>query len=133
MLRSQGPITVINANLSTGVATAGSTVGMWIGSQETAQAVASAAQYSSTKDQRTLTFNVTGTWTGTLIVQETLDGANWYTSGQLIPKAGGANAASLTANGAFMTTITGATQVRITASAVMTGQANVVAVLSADY
>jgi len=121
MLFSTGSITVVNANLATGVATAGSTVGLFNGANNVAQGTA--AQYALTQSIKTVTFQVLGTWTGTIVLQESVDGVNWYNNGTLLPKAGGAAVASTTANGVWAATVSGAVQVRVTASAAVTGTA----------
>lgn len=123
MIFSIGAITILNSNLATGTATTGSTVGV----------SASTAPYSPTKDQRNIMVQVTGTWTGTLVIQETVDCVNWVINGVVTPILTGTAAASFTTNGIYTATIIGAQQVRVTASAAMTGSAVVTIVTTGDY
>jgi hypothetical protein len=102
-----GDITILNSNL-TGVATAGSAVEI------------------DTEGKSLAVVQVTGTWTGTLSLQVTVSSDVWVTVGS----ATFANAATrgvgttITANGIYQFDVSGYTSVRVTATAAMTGTAN---------
>ena len=65
---------------------------------------------------------VTGTWTGTLALQVTLDGTN-YADVLMRLTTTEATAASTSANGIFYANVIGARNVRVAATAAMTGTA----------
>lgn len=71
---------------------------------------------------------VAGTWTGTLQFETTVDGTNWVaTHAQPVGVAAAATTAvtTTTANGSWIVDSRGAEGVRVTATAAITGQANV--------
>lgn len=102
-----GDITILNSNL-TGVATAGSAVEI------------------DTEGKSLAVVQITGTWTGTLSLQVTVSGDVWVTVGS----AAFANVATrgvattITTNGVYQFDVSGYTSVRVTATAAMTGTAN---------
>mgnify|MGYP000989411437 CR=1 FL=1 len=100
-----GNITILNSNLATGTPTASSFVAI------------------NAADASTIGFQVTGTWTGTLILQGSLDNANWVTIANFTNINTGALASATTANGLFQADVSSLSYVRATASAAMTGTA----------
>jgi hypothetical protein len=109
-ISATGNITTVNANLTTGAPTANSTV-----------SVTPAGGESSASIQ------VTGTWTGTLQPQGSVDGTNWVNLGPLCLTNVTTNAPSATipsaAVGIWQCDIGGFELFRVTASAAMTGTA----------
>ena len=81
----------------------------------------SAASFAiSTLD--TVRVQVTGTWTGTLVTEVSMDGTNWFTNG--IKQTGTSqSASSFTANFTGQMNVTGFTNVRVRATAAVTGTA----------
>lgn len=78
----------------------------------------------------TVGLQLSGTFTGTVVFEASVDGANWV--GVFgVPVAGGTLAASTTAVGAWLISVAGCTAVRARASAAVTGAATVVFVASA--
>jgi hypothetical protein len=69
-----------------------------------------------------LGIQVTGTWTGTLTVEHTIDGTNWAAL-QVKNAATGADVTTTTANVILRGELVGSAQVRVRASAAMTGEA----------
>ena len=107
-LTGNGSITTQNLNPNSGAATAGSTVAV-----------------TSVNSGDTLAIQVTGTYTGALTVQGTVDGSNWIAAPLVINY--GANTQSSTipsaAVGIFQVGTEGFTAVRVTALGAMTGTA----------
>jgi hypothetical protein len=105
---ASGSITTQNLNLTSGAATANSTV-----------------LVASTVAMGTVGVQVTGTWTGTLIAQGTLDGSNWVTinSGYNFPGGVLANSIASASVGVFHFYGGPYTSIRVTASAAVTGTA----------
>jgi hypothetical protein len=102
-----GSITTQNTNGSTGVGTAGSYV-----------------QLSGLNGVSVVCIQVTGTYTGALTVQGTLDGTNWVTFGFLMSIAGSYVATIASANtGIWFVQTSGLPTVRVTGLAAMTGAA----------
>jgi hypothetical protein len=103
-----GDITILNSNL-TGVATAGSAVEI------------------DTEAKSLAVVQVAGTWTGTLSLQVTVNGAVWVTVGSaaFVNAATRGVATTLTANGVYQFDVSGYTAVRVTATAAVTGTANI--------
>jgi hypothetical protein len=108
MQTTTGTITAQNANPNSGAATTGSTVGLQTSGQ-----------------QKTLLIQVTGTWSGALTLQETLDGTNWVANGQIAPITTGTNAATIPSGtaGIYIASIAGAIAVRLSSNAATTGTA----------
>lgn len=108
---AQGNITTQNLNPNSGVPTAGSFV-----------------QLPNTQDYDTIAIQVTGTYTGALSLQATIDGTNWKTLGgpqaitDVNTAAQSANIASATQS-VFQADVSGFQAVRITALAAVTGTA----------
>lgn len=65
---------------------------------------------------------VTGTWTGTLVFEATVDGTN-YVAIQVIDVASGALVTDTTANGSFLAAVAGFQRIRVRASALASGTA----------
>ena len=63
---------------------------------------------------------ISGTWTGTILWEVSLDGGNWQAT-VAVPAAGGAAVASATGNGFWVVSSAGCSFVRLRASAAMTG------------
>jgi hypothetical protein len=105
---ASGSITTQNLNLTSGVPTANSFVVV-----------------SSTVAMGTVGVQVTGTWTGTLIVQGTLDGSNWVTinGGYNFPGGVLANSIASASVGVFHFYGGPYASIRVTASAAVTGTA----------
>lgn len=108
---AQGNITTQNLNPNSGVPTAGSFV-----------------QLPLTQDYDTLAIQVTGTYTGALSIQASLDGVNWKTLGGLqaltdINTAVQSATIPSAAQSIYQVDITGFQQVRVTALAAVTGTA----------
>jgi hypothetical protein len=104
-----GGITILNSNL-TGVATEGSAVEI------------------DTEGKSLAVVQVTGTWTGTLSLQVTVSGDVWVTAGSaatFVNVATRSAGATITTNGIYQFDVSGYTSVRVTATAAMTGTANV--------
>jgi hypothetical protein len=81
---------------------------------------------SNTDGGSTYTFQLSGTWVGTVQVQFTRDGTNWVNitgSQMVINAATGAylSAGNVTANGIYQVDVTGATSVRIITTAYTSG------------
>lgn len=110
---SNGSISALNANLSTGVPTANSFV-----------------QLSITSGFDTASVQVVGAWVGTLIVQGSLDGKNWVTLNSATSltntntQAQSSTIASA-AQGIWKFDVAAANFVRVTASAWTSGTANI--------
>ena len=100
-----GNITALNANLASGTPTAGSFVAI------------------NAADADTLGLQITGTWVGTLIVQGSLDGANWINLTNWSNINGGALWSTTTANGLWQFDAAGINYVRVTCSAYTSGTA----------
>ncbi|MBK9156740.1 MAG: hypothetical protein IPM11_01190 [Micropruina sp.] len=101
-----GNITILNSNLA-GAATANSALEI-------------------DADARSLgSVQITGTWTGTLVLQGTIDGTTWVTVGgtPFVNVNTRAAAANITANGIYQFDASGFMKSRITASAAVTGTA----------
>lgn len=105
---ANGNITVVNSNLNSGAATAGSTV-----------------MVGPLSGEGTLAIQVSGTWTGTLIAQGTIDNTNWVSLGSVTNIATGAQSANIASasTGIWQVTCGGMYYVRVTASAAVTGTA----------
>ncbi len=73
---------------------------------------------------------ISGTWTGTIAFEGTVDGGNWYALAAA-PSAGGATVGSTTASGMWVVSSAGLLQVRLRCSAAMTGAA-ICALLAAN-
>jgi hypothetical protein len=89
-------------------------------------ATANSAVEVSTNGASTLAIQVTGTYTGALSLQGTIDGTTWVTSGiYLLYVTTGGYAATITsaANGIYWANVAGFVKVRITALAAVTGTA----------
>jgi hypothetical protein len=65
---------------------------------------------------------ITGTWTGTITFEATVDGTNWATF-NMTPSASGTDVSTATANGAWSKQNNGFTGVRAHCTASMTGSA----------
>jgi hypothetical protein len=104
---ASGNITTQNLNPSTGTATAGSTVAI------------------ATDGRPTVSVQVTGTYTGALTPQATVDGTNWVTLNGLLNANTGAFSATIVsaAVGIYQIECAGFAQVRISALAAVTGTA----------
>jgi hypothetical protein len=77
---------------------------------------------------RVVRVQVAGTWTGTLQFESSVDGVTWVATHGLPVGVAEANTTAVTtttANGSWNVNSHGAAGVRVTATAVMTGQANV--------
>jgi hypothetical protein len=111
MNTGSGSITVQNTN-ATGAGTPGSFV---------------MPQFPTLVEAAFITVQVTGTWTGALSIQETLDGTNWYSNGVITPISSATAAATIpsAAPGIYTASIVGAKQVRVSAQATFTGTAAV--------
>jgi hypothetical protein len=109
-ISATGNVTTLNANLATGAPTANSTISVTAAGGEGCASV-----------------QVTGTWTGTLQPQGTVDGTNWVNLGPSSLNNITTNALSATivsaAVGIWQCDIAGFEQFRVTASAAMTGTA----------
>lgn len=79
-----------------------------------------------TVGQGGLGVSVQGAWTGTLVVEATIDDVNFF-SISIVPVAGGAAISTISSGttGAWQTSITGLSQVRVRSTAAMTGTATV--------
>jgi hypothetical protein len=73
----------------------------------------------------TVGINVSGTWTGTLLAQVTVDNTNWITV-NVFPIQTGAGQASIVANGTFQVNVAGCLATQILTSGAITGTAAVV-------
>jgi hypothetical protein len=105
-----GTVTALNANLTSGVATANSAVQLDLNG---------ASGFAA---------DIRGTWTGTIQFQGTINGTNWFTLAT-IPAGSAANIASVTsttANGQWIGNAAGLLAVRATVSAAPTGTATIV-------
>lgn len=115
---SSGSITTQNLLGLSGPATAGSSV----------EQVLSGAP--------ALAVQVTGTWTGTLQVQVSIDGTVWVALAtartEIYNRGTGAMVGSITTNGVFAADVAGATKARVVATAGVTGTAVVTLVAAAD-
>ena len=78
----------------------------------------------STGEMAQAALQVSGTWTGTLQIEGTVDGTNWFSLNSSDP-ATGLIATSLTANGQYVTNVGGLNAIRVRSSAAMTGTAKV--------
>jgi hypothetical protein len=103
-----GPITVINSNGNTGAATAGSSI------------------MTPTAGLGALGIGISGTWTGTLTFQYSMDGNLWFND-TVYNSSTGAYISSVTANGNFEAAIGAYRAYRVVATAAMTGTAFVTA------
>lgn len=106
---ASGSITTLNLNLAAGAATAGSTV-----------ALSTFSMFGSASIQ------VTGTWTGTLQPQVSIDGTNWINIGPKLLNLNTGIYSSFIVSasiGIFQTDISANGNFRVTASAAMTGTA----------
>lgn len=72
-------------------------------------------------------FVVSGVWTGTLLMEQSVDGTNWISYGGIpLPTSLGLPATALvTANGTWLLTGSGAQKLRLRATAAMTGTATI--------
>lgn len=107
---TSGNITTQNLNPNSGVATAGSTVSL-----------------SSLTGRATLTIQVTGTYTGALTVQATVDGSNWI-SVNSVQNIGTGFVSTTIASGVqsiFQTDASGFLAMRVSANAAVTGTATI--------
>jgi len=104
---ASGNITTQNLNPTTGAATAGSTVALAL------------------SGNGTVTVQVTGTYTGALTAQGTVDGSTWVALSSIMNVNTGLNLATITSalQGIFQLEVSGLAQVRITALAAVTGTA----------
>lgn len=104
-----GNITVLNSNLGgPGAPTAGSSLEI------------------NTEGRSLLAVQVTGTWTGTLTLQATVNGENWVTVGGPVFMSVASrttSASSISSNGVYQADVSGYIESRITASAAITGTA----------
>lgn len=108
MNTASGSITAQNANPNSGTPTDGSTVRLNVNGL-----------------QKTLAIQVSGTWSGALTVQETLDGENWIANGVVAPITTGTPAGTIPSGtaGIYTCSIPGAISVRLSANAATTGEA----------
>lgn len=67
---------------------------------------------------------VSGTWNGSLVVEGSIDGTNWFTK-QIIPAAGGARVNNLNSNGSYFTVGASNDRVRVRADTFVSGTAAV--------
>jgi hypothetical protein len=74
-------------------------------------------------------WQVTGTWTGTLTFEGTVDGTN-YAAMAATPVVGGSSVSTTTANGAWRSNIAGLQAIRLRGTASMTGTAVVTVIAS---
>lgn len=111
-ISASGIITTQNLNGSTGEATAGS----WVG-------------FTSLLGCSTLSLQVTGTYTGVLVAQVTINGADWVSLGgtPLLNVGSGVYVATITSGvtGALKVDVTGFAGFRLVATTAVTGTANV--------
>jgi hypothetical protein len=107
-LTASGSITTQNLNPNSGTATAGSTVGV-----------------TGMNGQTTATIQVTGTYTGALTAQGTVDGSNWIALAFIQNVNTATNAATIASAtvGIFQADVGGFTAFRISANAAITGTA----------
>lgn len=106
---ASGTVTTLNANLTSGVPTANSTVSL------------------NLTGSSGFAVDIRGTWTGTIQFQGSIDNSNWFTLAS-IPAGSGPNVASVTsttANGAWIGNASGLIAVRATVSASPTGTATI--------
>ena len=108
---ASGTITAANANILTGVPTAGSTVAM-----------------TALPGCNTVMIHVTGTYTavGGLNVQVTVDGSNWVIVNDVLSSGGVLTSAIPSpAVGTYTVNVAGATQIRVTSISTVTGTATI--------
>jgi len=78
----------------------------------------------STAGGGTCVFNITGTWTGTIVFEGSIDGTNWVTA-NVSPFQFGNLVSSATANGQWLLNVGGLNSFRVRGNTVATGTANV--------
>lgn len=84
---------------------------------------ANAVTVSSLNGYGTVSAQITGTWTGTLIFEGTVDNTNWFTTGGLAINGTGAIVTTTTANGQWQADVAGFVGFRVRCSVTGTGTA----------
>ena len=84
---------------------------------------------NNTTSKGTLAFTVTGTWTGTIIVEGTTDGTNW-TPTSYVALTSGNSATTFTANTTGQINTVGLAAIRFRSNTIASGTANFTGVLS---
>lgn len=83
-------------------------------------------ELKSNNNANTITFDVSGTWTGTLSFEFSADGGTTYRALSSYNVVSQSSVTSTTANGTFVTVNNNFTNIRVRGSASMTGTANVI-------
>lgn len=79
----------------------------------------------SCPDKGTVAFTVSGTWTGTIIVEASTDNTNWYTT-SYVSLATGNTSTTFSANTAGQIDVVGFNYIRLRSNTIASGTANVV-------
>ena len=128
---TSGDITVLNANVSSGTATSGSTVATIISYPNTATI------YKNTSQWNTVGVQVTGTFTATLTFQSSADeGATWVShtvATAPVIAAAGTQVTTATSTGNWVANVSGFTNFRVTCTAYTSGTASVTLTKAAGH